>query len=130
MATISTVLLDASPLLTSDVERVARFGDKVEVARQTCDRLAESRNRMLGAISDGQPHYGLNTGFGALANVRIDESSLKNLQINLIRSHSTGVGKPLAVEVVRATMLLLAASLCRGLSGVRQVSASVSISSL
>jgi len=119
LATVSKVLLDAGPLQTSDVERVARFGEKVEVATSACERLAESRTRMLQAIGDGQPHYGLNTGFGALSNVRIDASSLRDLQVNLIRSHSTGVGKPLAVEVVRATMLLLAASLCRGLSGVR-----------
>jgi histidine ammonia-lyase len=71
-------------------------------------------------LAGGQAHYGINTGFGALGRVRIDEDSLQQLQLNLIRSHSTGVGAPLAVDKVRATMTLLVASLCRGYSGVRR----------
>jgi histidine ammonia-lyase len=63
--------------------------------------------------------YGVNTGFGKLANKRIDEASLEQLQLNLIRSHSVGVGEPLGAPVVRLMLALKAASLARGASGVR-----------
>ena len=65
------------------------------------------------------PTYGVNTGFGKLANQRIDSDALDLLQLNLIRSHSVGVGEPLAPEVVRLMVALKAASLARGHSGVR-----------
>jgi len=64
--------------------------------------------------------YGVNTGFGKLANQRIGHDDLATLQLNLLRSHAVGVGEPLAPEVVRLTLLLKAASLARGYSGVRE----------
>ncbi|HMO46179.1 MAG TPA: histidine ammonia-lyase [Rubrivivax sp.] len=64
--------------------------------------------------------YGVNTGFGKLASTRISEADLAALQLNLIRSHSVGVGEPLAPEVVRLLLALKAGSLARGASGVRQ----------
>jgi histidine ammonia-lyase len=63
--------------------------------------------------------YGVNTGFGKLASTRISEADLATLQVNLIRSHSVGVGEPLAPRVVRLMLALKAASLARGFSGVR-----------
>ena len=63
--------------------------------------------------------YGVTTGFGHLSRVRIPHDQLIELQHNLLRSHSAGVGEPLAEEITRAMMLLLAASLGRGNSGVR-----------
>jgi histidine ammonia-lyase len=72
--------------------------------------------------ADGDaPVYGVNTGFGKLANQRISKAQLDALQLNLIRSHSVGVGEPLAPEVVRLMLALKAASLARGHSGVREV---------
>jgi histidine ammonia-lyase len=72
--------------------------------------------------ADGDaPVYGVNTGFGKLANQRISKAQLDTLQLNLIRSHSVGVGEPLAPEIMRLMMALKAASLARGYSGVRQV---------
>jgi histidine ammonia-lyase len=64
--------------------------------------------------------YGVNTGFGKLASTRISEADLATLQLNLIRSHSVGVGGPLAPDVVRLVLALKAGSLARGASGVRQ----------
>jgi len=64
--------------------------------------------------------YGVNTGFGKLASTRISESDLDALQLNLIRSHSVGVGAPLAAPVLRLMLALKAASLARGASGVRE----------
>ncbi|HEX6016851.1 MAG TPA: histidine ammonia-lyase [Burkholderiaceae bacterium] len=66
------------------------------------------------------PVYGVNTGFGKLASTRIGEADLAALQLNLIRSHSVGVGEPLAAPVVRLMLALKAASLARGASGVRE----------
>ncbi|MBL8760463.1 MAG: histidine ammonia-lyase, partial [Phycisphaerae bacterium] len=66
-----------------------------------------------------QAHYGVNTGFGSLARKRIDADDLRELQRNLIRSHAAGIGTPLPSDVVRAMLLLTAASLARGHSGVR-----------
>ncbi len=71
------------------------------------------------AASGNAPVYGVNTGFGKLASTRISEGDLATLQVNLIRSHSVGVGEPLAPQVVRLMLALKAASLARGASGVR-----------
>ncbi len=73
------------------------------------------------AASGSAPVYGVNTGFGKLASTRISEGDLATLQVNLIRSHSVGVGEPLAPQVVRLMLALKAASLARGASGVRPV---------
>ena len=73
------------------------------------------------AAAGDAPVYGVNTGFGKLANQRISATDLALLQLNLIRSHSVGVGEPLAAPVVRLMLALKAASLARGHSGVREV---------
>ena len=72
------------------------------------------------AAAGSEPVYGVNTGFGKLATTRIDAAALDRLQLNLIRSHSVGVGAPLAAPVVRLVLALKAASLARGASGVRE----------
>jgi len=66
-----------------------------------------------------EPTYGINTGFGTLAEVRIDKADLKQLQRNLILSHAAGVGAPLAIPEARAMLLLRANVLAKGHSGVR-----------
>ncbi|HTT11552.1 MAG TPA: histidine ammonia-lyase [Burkholderiaceae bacterium] len=73
------------------------------------------------AARSSAPTYGVNTGFGKLASTRISEADLATLQLNLIRSHSVGVGEPLAPQIVRLMLVLKAASLARGYSGVRPV---------
>ena len=72
------------------------------------------------AAAGDAPVYGVNTGFGKLANQRISAAQLETLQLNLIRSHSVGVGEPLSPPVVRLMLALKAASLARGHSGVRE----------
>jgi len=81
--------------------------------------MRRSRNVVEVAAASGEAHYGINTGFGSLARRRIETADVAELQRNLIRSHAAGVGEPLPREVVRGMMLLLSASLARGLSGVR-----------
>jgi histidine ammonia-lyase len=83
--------------------------------------MQASRDRLLATVADCSAYYGINTGFGSLSQTRIDDHALAGLQLNLIRSHASGVGDPLPPDAVRATMLALAASLARGLSGVRPI---------
>jgi len=71
------------------------------------------------AAQGGAAVYGVNTGFGKLANQRIAQTDLNTLQLNLLRSHAVGVGEPMPEQVVRLVLLLKAASLARGFSGVR-----------
>src|SRR5262249_40122051 len=80
-----------------------------------------SRAVVDATLRNGLPLYGINTGFGSLSRAQIAPGKLLILQKNLVRSHACGVGEPLPDEVVRATMLLTAASLSRGRSGVRPV---------
>jgi histidine ammonia-lyase len=90
--------------------------------------LPEAPRAAIRASSDlvqrvavgSEPVYGINTGFGKLADKRIDDSALEALQLNLIRSHSAGVGEPLGAPVVRLMLAIKAASLARGYSGVRE----------
>ncbi|HUP98414.1 MAG TPA: histidine ammonia-lyase [Usitatibacter sp.] len=86
--------------------------------RRTLDEGARAVARI---VAEGKPVYGINTGFGKLANTHIAEDQLELLQKNLVLSHSVGVGNWLADEVVRLTLLLKVASLARGYSGVRPV---------
>ena len=116
-----TIEISGKPLSTAEVAAVARAGAAVKLSQVAIDNLEGSHALLTASMSDGQPHYGINTGFGALGRMRIDESALRQLQTNLIRSHATGVGQPLPEDVVRGTMLLLAASLARGYSGIRPV---------
>jgi len=84
--------------------------------------IARASHQVVQAAADGDaPVYGVNTGFGKLASQRISKARLDTLQLNLIRSHSVGVGEPLAPEVIRLMLALKAASLARGYSGVREV---------
>ncbi len=116
----SQIVLDGRSLSIADVVRVARqAGVRVSVAPEARAALLESRRLVERAIGSGETMYGINTGFGKLANVRIPPDQLDQLQANLIRSHAAGVGSPLPPSVVRAVMLLRANVLLRPTSGVR-----------
>jgi histidine ammonia-lyase len=117
----SIVTLNADHLTIDDVVSVARLGARVRVGPKAIAAMKRSRAVVERCLKDGQAYYGINTGFGSLAKKRIEAGDLATLQRNLVRSHAAGVGEPLREEVVRAMMLILAASLSRGLSGVRPV---------
>ncbi|MGP1272540.1 MAG: histidine ammonia-lyase [Phycisphaerales bacterium] len=116
-----SVTLDGSALRIREVVGVARLGWSVALAPDRLDVLRAARAEIDRIASDGAAHYGVNTGFGSLSRTRVDADHLNELQTNLIRSHAAGVGAPLPLEVVRGMMLVLAASLVRGASGVRPV---------
>jgi histidine ammonia-lyase len=112
--------LDGRSLTIEDVVRAAREpGLRVAVAPDAREALLRSRRLVQQAIDSGQTIYGINTGFGKLANVRVAPHQLEQLQTNLIRSHAAGVGTPLPCGIVRAVMLLRANVLLRPTSGVR-----------
>jgi histidine ammonia-lyase len=116
----SHLTLDGRSLTIADVVRAAREpGLRVALDRDARAALLESRRLVERAIQSGQTIYGINTGFGKLANVRIAPDQLERLQVNLLRSHAAGVGAPLPAGVVRAVMLLRANVLLRPTSGVR-----------
>lgn len=115
------LILTGDVLSFFEIEHVARHGRAVRLGDEARARLEASHRALEQALSGGEPIYGVNTGFGSFARRRVELNELKTVQRNLLRSHAAGVGPPLAEETVRAMLLLLAASLCRGRSGVRVV---------
>ena len=114
-----TVTLSGDALPIEDLELVARAGASVSLGAPAARALDAGRSEMLARAAAGAPIYGVNTGFGSFANVRIDGARLALVQRNLVLSHAAGVGDPLPRDVVRAMMCALAASLARNRSGVR-----------
>lgn len=114
------VELDAGVSLEA-FERVVRGGEPVRLAQAARERVARCRAFVDELVEKGAPVYGLNTGFGKLATVRIAPQDLRLLQRNLLLSHAIGVGEPFAPEVVRGMLLLRVQSLAMGYSGVRPV---------
>jgi histidine ammonia-lyase len=80
--------------------------------------VEQSRSRVEAALADGQPHYGINTGFGALAHKRVPDDQLSELQRNLLLSHAVGVGEPVPPEITRLMLRLKVVALGLGYSGV------------
>ncbi len=109
-------------LTIEDVVRVARQFAPVTIAESARERVAASRAWVEKIVAQGAPiAYGINTGFGVFANVPITSAQERALMRKLIISHATGVGNPLAEEVVRAAMLIRANALAQGYSGVRPI---------
>ena len=115
----AAVRLDGLSLSIADVVSVSRRNAPVAINPDALTAVKQSRDAVEAAVARGQTMYGVNTGFGKLAHVRIPAEQARQLQLNLIRSHASGVGEPLPVEAVRAMMLLRANVLLRGTSGVR-----------
>ncbi|MEP6809995.1 MAG: histidine ammonia-lyase [Chthoniobacterales bacterium] len=106
-------------LSLSDLAKVALEGATVEIDREAVDRVQAAR-RVVEAITEGDAIvYGVNTGFGKLSEVHIARGDLRQLQLNLVRSHACGIGAPLSEPEVRAMMLLRANVLALGFSGIR-----------
>jgi histidine ammonia-lyase len=98
---------------------VARHAAVVEVAPSVAGRMAPARAVVERIVAEGETVYGVTTGFGALASVRVDPAEARRLQHALVLSHAAGMGDLVEAEVVRAMMLLRARALAAGVSGVR-----------
>lgn len=113
------LLIDGASLTLDDLEAVARTRRPVAVSPAARDAVARARRVVDDAVASGAVVYGVNTGFGNFADVVIPAGRLRELQLNLVRSHSAGVGDLLPEAPVRALMLLRANVLAKGFSGIR-----------
>ena len=113
-----TIELDGVGVTIPQVVAVARRGERVELSDAALQRMAESRE-IVERLAQGDPAYGVSTGFGALANTTIPLNRRVALQRALIRSHAAGMGEAVEPEVVRAMMFLRARTLAIGASGTR-----------
>jgi histidine ammonia-lyase len=113
------LVLDGQALTLDEIGEVALAGRPVAVSAGAFSRVAESRGLIEKILAAGETVYGVNTGFGKLADVRVPGDKLAELQINLVRSHAGGVGQPLSEAESRAMVLLRANVLAKGFSGVR-----------
>lgn len=94
-------------------------GDGLAISKSSRPRVEQSANYVQRIIDNGQPVYGINTGFGKLASIQIDRADIEQLQRNIVLSHAAGVGPPTPIAIVRLMMALKVASLAQGASGVR-----------
>ncbi|MFQ6060635.1 MAG: histidine ammonia-lyase [Thermoplasmata archaeon] len=114
------ILIDGETLSIEDLVRIARRKERVKLAPSSARRIDNSREALIDIMKKDEVAYGVKTGLGELANVRISDRDVIELQRNLVRSHSAGVGDYLSEEVVRAMVALRANSLAKGYSGVRK----------
>jgi len=113
------ITVGRGPVSEADVVAVARGGAGVILAPDAVGAIAESRKTVEALAHDVEPHYGISTGFGALATKHIPAEQRAALQRSLIRSHAAGSGPEVEREVVRAMMLLRLSTLATGRTGVR-----------
>jgi histidine ammonia-lyase len=118
---MSAIQIDGEHLDFGQLHRVVFDGAKVELAAQAREQMLASRAVIERLIASDQAVYGVNTGFGKMASVRISREQIGELQVNLVRSHSCGVGAPLSEHETRAMLLLRANAIAKGFSGVRPV---------
>ncbi|AXC11831.1 Histidine ammonia-lyase [Acidisarcina polymorpha] len=118
-AGLDLVELDGQPLSLEEIAAVADGGRRVTISAVACTRMNASRRVVEAVVERGETVYGINTGFGKLADLRIPLNELAALQRNLVRSHACGVGEPLGEVEVRAMLLLRANVLAKGHSGAR-----------
>jgi len=115
---MTTVMLKPGANTLADWRAVYR-GSAVTLDPASAPKIAESAAAVERILAKGTPIYGVNTGFGKLASVRIDDADLATLQRNIVMSHAAGVGEPIAQRIARLMMALKLASLAQGASGVK-----------
>jgi histidine ammonia-lyase len=116
---VDPLILNGRALTLAEIESVACKLRPVVIAPEAMVRVAQSRQVIASILETGQTVYGVNTGFGKLADVRIPAEHLALLQANLVRSHACGLGEPLSEPESRAMLLLRANVLAKGHSGIR-----------
>lgn len=117
----SMIVIEPAGVTAEDVVAVARQDAHVQIGAESLTKLQAGRDTIVDLAADTKPHYGVSTGFGALATQHIEPAKRMDLQVKLVRSHAAGMGPLVEREVVRALMLLRLATLCSGHTGVRPV---------
>lgn len=118
---MTRIEIDGQHLTLEQLFDVALARADVEVAPRARERMSASRAVIERLIDSGTTVYGVNTGFGKLATLRISRKQIGQLQLNLVRSHACGVGAPLSETETRAMLLLRANAIVKGFSGVRPI---------
>ncbi|MGX4600970.1 histidine ammonia-lyase [Faecalimicrobium sp. JNUCC 81] len=113
------VLIDGSSLTIEDVVNVCRNNYEVVLSEESISKVKIARNLVDNLVENEKISYGITTGFGKFSDVAISKEDSKQLQKNLIISHSCGVGNPLSEDIVRSIMLLRVNALSKGNSGIR-----------
>lgn len=113
------LVLSGQPLTLEQISAVAHGREKVSLAEEARARVENARRVVEQIVAEGRTVYGVNTGFGKLSDVSIQPSELRELQLNLVRSHACGLGNPLSEPEARAMLLLRANVLAAGFSGAR-----------
>lgn len=116
---MNTIKIDGGMIPLDAIKDFVNGRAKISIAQSAITRLKKTRAFVERKLSSNEPYYGINTGFGILANERISHKDLEKLQENLILSHAVGVGDPFASPIARLIMLLRANVLAQGYSGVR-----------
>ena len=116
-----TLLLKPQAIKLTELEKILRSKTEFQLSDDAYRDVEAGASTLQECIGRGDTIYGVNTGFGKLASVRIDDANLAALQKNLVRSHSAGYGAPLPEHIVRLMMALKCLSLGRGASGIRPV---------
>src|SRR5580704_6253927 len=114
-----SIALSGNDLTFPQLYDIALRGEQVQLTASAIERMNASRAVVERLVASGSTAYGINTGFGKLASVRISAEQVRQLQVNLVRSHACGVGAALSEAETRAMMLLRANALAKGLSGIR-----------
>jgi histidine ammonia-lyase len=111
--------LSGSGLTLEDLKQVSKHSLEISLSINAVKIMTRAYETVLKVIARDKPVYGINTGFGKFSEVRISDSELAELQVNLVRSHACGVGEPLSDEIVRIILVVKANSLSKGFSGCR-----------
>ena len=114
------IYIDGKSLSLKEIERVLYKGEQVSISQKADKGIFAARNLVEKKLEEGNIVYGLNTGFGKLSETTISNEHVRDLQVNLIRSHACGVGEPVSEPVTRLMLLLRANALAKGYPGVRK----------
>lgn len=114
-----SLALDGKNLTIEDVERVARYNEKIEITQQALERIKQCRRMLDKKLEAKEVMYGINTGIGEFSEIVLDDEQVKQFQKYLIYNHSAGIGEPCSIEDVRAAMLTRINVLSHGNSGCR-----------
>jgi histidine ammonia-lyase len=120
MSTAAELLLDGTNLTLQHLRTFEAQRPRASIPQSARERMQASVDVVRHAVESNRLAYGITTGFGAFANKRISSDQLRQLQVNLLRSHTTGVGSPLAAPLARRMLLLKINALAVGVSGIRQ----------
>lgn len=118
---MSKIQIDGEHLTLAELYAVVFDAAEVELAPAARERMNASRAVIERLVESNTAVYGVNTGFGKMASVRISRDQIRQLQVNLVRSHACGVGAPLTEHETRAMLVLRSNAIAKGLSGVRPI---------